>query len=498
MWVTQALQIIPPLILVPYLLHSLGESGYGVYVLVWSLVMSIDQLQTSLQSGVVKYSAGFLAQGRIDQVNKVVSSSLVFSILLAIIACAGTLVLSLLYKDPSGQIKSALAIVAIMILFIIPLTPYLAVIQSRQRYYVGAIAGTISRYLSLAVVLIWFKWENPSVRALLIIMASLLFFSKLSQVPVAYRLVSGLRNDLSLSNRKDFRLIFTFGSSIVLASLCLVLNSTGVQWLMDTLASTTFVAHLAIMLTPGLLMSQILGAVTITVMPATSAYEATGNQRMLQEMLIRGTRYTMILVLAGFFAASLLMKNVLLLWVGSDYAFLAPYAVALFASNSLMQAGSISHHMLKGTGKLRVVVGIYFLGLVIVPVGLIFTVFQIWRDPYIAVTGGLIAGHLVCGILNNVFCARAVKTSLWNFFMRAYIHPLVVAGLICPIVLGILTICRIDGIIGLAFVAALAILLFFIGCFVLIATTEERNQVRKMIQFLKIKTSAILSSKLVS
>ncbi len=70
------LLLVPQLILVPYLIATIGETGYGVYALVWSLLLGIDQLLQSLQSGVVKYSAGFLAEGRIDDVNRVVSSAL--------------------------------------------------------------------------------------------------------------------------------------------------------------------------------------------------------------------------------------------------------------------------------------------------------------------------------------------------------------------------------------------------------------------------------------
>ena len=108
MWATRVFLLVPQLILVPYLIGTIGESGYGVYALVWSLMMSIEQLQLSLQQGVVKYSAGFLAQGRMDEVNKVVSTSFVYSILLAVVACAGTLVAAAFYKDPTGQIGSTL------------------------------------------------------------------------------------------------------------------------------------------------------------------------------------------------------------------------------------------------------------------------------------------------------------------------------------------------------------------------------------------------------
>jgi len=98
MWLSQALAVIPPLILVPYLIKTIGEVGYGVYALTWSLVMSIDQLERSLQSGVVKYSAGFLTKGLTDEVNKVISSSFVYSIFLAIIASIAVIIAAYFYN----------------------------------------------------------------------------------------------------------------------------------------------------------------------------------------------------------------------------------------------------------------------------------------------------------------------------------------------------------------------------------------------------------------
>jgi O-antigen/teichoic acid export membrane protein len=57
-WASQVLQMVPQVILVPYLIRTIGEAGYGVYVLIWSLLMSVDQLEQSLQQGVIKYSIG--------------------------------------------------------------------------------------------------------------------------------------------------------------------------------------------------------------------------------------------------------------------------------------------------------------------------------------------------------------------------------------------------------------------------------------------------------
>jgi len=486
-WVARILLLFPQLILLPYLIGTIGESGYGVYALIWSLMMSIEQLHSSLQSGVVKYSAAFLAQGRTGEVNKVVSSSFVYSLLLAVLACVGTLIVAVVYNDPSGQISTALYVVGLMILFIFPLTPYIAVIQSHQLYYVGAIAETVSKYIGLLAVVIWFSIVRPSVEALIIIMAIILFLSRLAQIPFAYRLLPGLRNRLRLFDRTSFRLIATFGATMILISICLAVNSTGIRWLMDSLVSTSFVTHLVIMLMPGLLLSQIIGAMTITIMPATSAYEATGNQRMLQELLIRGMRYTMILVLAGLFVAGLLMRNLLSIWLGPNYVFLAPYALVLFASMSFMISTSVAHHMLKGMGKLKVVVFIYGFGFVIVPIGLLLIIFQIWHDPYIAVVVGLAMGYLVCGFLQMGFCTKIIHVDLHSVLIRVYAQPVIVAIAVCVVIISIITISGIDYLFERICISALAILLFFSGCYAIIATTTERQQVKGVIQLAKRK-----------
>ena len=318
-------------------------------------------------------------------------------------------------------------------------------------------------------------------------MAGILFISRLIQVPVAYRLVPGLRNYPRLFDRESFRLVAAFGAATVLASLCLVVNSTGIRWLMDALVSAAFVAHLAIMLMPGLLLSQVIEAVTITVMPATSAYHATGDQRMLQELLIRGVRYTTILGMVGLLTAGLLMKSILSIWVGVPYVFLAPFAFALFASMAFLLSTSIAHHMLKGMGALRIVVLIYSSGLVVVPIGLIIAVFDISGDPYIAVTIALATGHLLTGALNVGFCGRMIHVDLFRLAARAYIQPSMVMVAVCLLAIGIVTIGDIDGLVGRICIAMFATLVYFVGCYLIIFSELERQQANEIVQLIKHK-----------
>lgn len=487
MWGAQVLSLLPPLILVPYLLGTIGEIGYGIYALVWSLLASIEQLQRSLQSGVVKYSAGFLAVEERGNVNRVVSSSFVYSVILAIVFCAGIIVTGVFSNDPSGQMGPVLVVVGIMCLFIFPLTPYIAVIQSRQKYFVGAIAETGSKYISLLVVMMWFHMVGPSVTSLIVIMVLMMFVARLVQVPVAYRLVPGLKIQPHLFTSKFFKMICAFGASTVLASLCLVINSTGVRWLMGSLVSTSFVAHLAIMLMPVMLLSQIISAMTITAMPATSAYVATGNQSKLQELLIRGMRYTTLLILSGLIVAGFFMQNVVSVWVGSEYEFLAPYTMVLLICNAFMLSTSIGHHMLKGLGKLRAVIYIYAFGLVIVPIGLILALFHFFKDPYVAVTFGLSAGYLVCGFLHIVYCTKLLHVTLRKLLILVYVKPLIVAMLVYLILLGVVAVAGINGLVGRAGISLFAFLLFFGSCWIFITTEDERIQAEEVMKWIRDK-----------
>jgi O-antigen/teichoic acid export membrane protein len=453
-------------------------------------MMSIDQLERSLQSGVVKYCAGFLAQGRTEEVNSTVSSSLIYSILLAVLGCCGVLVASILYKDSTGQVTSALLVVGILLLLIIPLTPYIAVIQSRQRYYLSAIADVISKYIGLATILLWFSLVSPSVYALIVIMVVMLFLSRFIQVPMAYKLVPSLRINPSLFEIKSFRLIAIFGASTVLASACLAFNSTGIRWMMNYLESTAFVTHLAIMLMPGLLLSYLIGAMVITIMPATSAYSAMNNQLILQELMVRGMRYITIFALSVLLVFGLTIKSVISFWVGPEYGFLIPYTLMLLTSVAFLEVTSVSHHMLKGMDRLKVVIYIYFVGLVIVPFMSIIILFWLTKDPYLSVCLGLVSGNFATGILQTIICANIVKSNLKKLILQVFIHPVCIAIVVAIIAYYIESLLTSEHIAGEIIATMLSIILFLGGSYIFITSSDEK---RWIVNILEIASRKILS-----
>ncbi len=493
-WVSQALSFVPQLIMVPYLIKKLGENGYGMYVLVWSLFTSIEQFEKSLQSGSVKYCAEHFARQDMTAVNKTISSAFIYALLLAFVAGFGVFAAGAFYTEGDAAVQNSLRVLAVMLLLIIPITPYIAVIQSRQNYYVGAIAEMAAKYLALAMVVIWFHWTEPAIESLVIIMAGTLLASKATQAVVAHRLIPGLRNSPRLADRATFIKVATFGGGIVIASFCLAANSTGVRWLAGVLISASFVGHLAIMLMPALLTGQILGALTVTVMPAASGFQVRGDDLGQRQLLQRGTRYIVILGLCLLLAGSCLMAGALRFWVGAAYEFLESYAIVLLAGGIFMACTSVAHHMLKGLGMVITVIYIYATSLVLVPFSIILILLHLDTDPYWTITCGLVAGQFVCGIWQLLICAKKIGVEFRGLMYKSFVKPGGMATLAVLPLAG----ARLWGgdSVGIDILAAVATSsIFCVSAYYVLLSKQEKSDIRSLMHKSMLKLTARLPRK---
>jgi O-antigen/teichoic acid export membrane protein len=490
-WGTTVLQVLPPLILVPFLVRSLGDSGYGQYALIWSLLVAIEQLEISLQSGGIKYGAAFLAQDRIGDLNRVLSSTSVFSMALGTLAGLAVIATALVGYSHTPEMKISLVIVGAMMFIRVPTTPYLGIIRTKQLHYIVSLSSIAAQYSGLLLVVLWFKLAHPSVEALIAISAGTILVSRLALVPVAYRLVPGLENRPRFFDWEIFRYILAFGAVTVFAALCLIVNSTGMRWMAGLLVSTSFVAHLAIFLMPGNMVSQVVQAMTVTVMPAASAYQATDNTEMLQELLLKTTRYIVVLVAAVIVAAILIVRPVLRLWVGPAYEFLDVYVLINLAGVAILLSTSCAHQMLKGIGRLRQVLVAYVIGLAIVPTASFLALFLTLKAPYAAVSVALLLGNITAAVLQMRACAKAVRLDGIRLVLRGYLQPLIPAAASLALVLVVKTLAGWNGTVARLGLATVGVALLFGMFYFLVAGGDERRQFLDFAQMVRGRLSGI-------
>ncbi len=91
----------------PYLIHKLGNEGYGVWVLAFGLIENYWLFDLGLRSATVKYSAEYRATNDFDRINEVINTGVAFFAVLATLLMAGTWIISY-YIDRLFNVSPAL------------------------------------------------------------------------------------------------------------------------------------------------------------------------------------------------------------------------------------------------------------------------------------------------------------------------------------------------------------------------------------------------------
>ena len=481
-WLTRFLRYIPELLLVPFIIKNIGAEAFGVYVLSWSILTAMERVQVPVTSAVVKYSANYLSNNNIPEVNRIVSTAFSIAALIAAITSLSVLIVAFISPDllhhDSQRFKEltfyCLLTVAGTIIASYPLMPFVGIIYARQRHDLFFLLDTAAAYLKAFLVVLWFTLAEPSTVALILITGLAFFLPRLVMALRAERAVPGLKIQIKSIDAYHFRLIFSFAGVLFLASLCYIVNFTGIKWIMGIIASTAFVAHLEIILIPSRVVGQITHGMTLTVMPAASKLDALGDNKTLNELFIRGTRYIFILIMLEIIAASLLLKPVLLLWMGGGFMFLHKYLFLFFCFNAVYTMGYCANQILRGSGKLRAVFWNSLIGQALVPVAATLLLYGLTQDPYWSAAIGLSAGAIVYGPAQVVSCQMALGTSRRDLLQRAFVQPIMIGA---PFFLCGLFISLQSGGLDLfpgVLACCLAALLFLAAFYFIFATADEK------------------------
>ena len=481
--VTRALRFLPELVLLPFVIHRLGDEAYGIYVLAWSLIVALNRVGDPIHSAIVKYNASYVIKERIEEINGLISTAFVFSVIIAVIACITVITLALFcphylgISDPKliRLYIIAFIIIGITILIAFPMMPYVGAMYSIQRHDIFFISDTISSYIKAIVIVFWFMAVGPSITVLIVICGVTFIIPRAIMIVLTYRYFPGMKNRIQFCNWATFQTIFSFAGVLLLASICYVINFTGIKWTMGLLVSAAFITHLEIILIPSRYLGQIAHAMTLTVMPAASKYDATGNTKQLQELFVRGTRYISLILIPIIIGAIFIMEPVIRLWLGSEYKFLTKYILILLCSSAAQNTAYCANQMLRGIGKINIVLVNSIIGQAVLPAAIAIAIFKLTGDPYWAVTIGLSAGVIIYGTMQVGFCVNIFKMSFIDILVKSYIQPLAIAIPLFIMALLVVLYLHLTELPALIIVSFATIALYLLLFYKKFATQKERE-----------------------
>src|SRR5256885_2072664 len=143
-WFSLGINIVTGIFLSPFILHHLGDTAFGVWVLIFSVTGYYGLFDLGIRSSVVRYVAKFTATNEDEELAKVVNTSLFSYSCIGLAALLLTLVLSMnvdhiFRKVPAEMMPTArllMLMVGTSVAINFPLGVFGGFLEGLQRFYI--------------------------------------------------------------------------------------------------------------------------------------------------------------------------------------------------------------------------------------------------------------------------------------------------------------------------------------------------------------------------
>jgi O-antigen/teichoic acid export membrane protein len=330
----------------PFVVHHLGNSAYGLWVLIGSLTGYLGLLDLGVRGAVTRYVAKFYAQSNHQEASRVVSTALLIFLLAGMLAIAVSLTVAIflasLFRVPEAY-ESTARLVLVLLGFNVAVSlvsgVFGGVLVGLQRFdLVNAIEIVSALFRAVAVVVA--LSAGKGLLALAFIHLALAVATTLVYAWTDFRLYPELEFRLGKYDRQHLKLIFSFSAYAFLLQVSFLLisytDSVVIGIFLPVSAVTFFViAGNLITYSRGLI-----SGISTTMTPLTSALETQGHKGELQRVVLKGTRYTTLIILPIALTFLLRGTSFIALWMGPEYAGLSGRVLWILTLALVFAAGN--------------------------------------------------------------------------------------------------------------------------------------------------------------
>jgi len=324
-WATLGVEAILAFILTPIIIYHLGQAGYGVWVIIGSIIGYYGFLDLGVASAVMRYVARFSGEGDEREVKKIVSTAFAFFITIGVSIVVGTFLLSdVLAKFidvPQQGLENfslAIEILALSMAIRFAVSVFKITLIAHEMFMITNIVVTTSNLIraGLTFSFLYYGW------GLLGVALSHLITVLLTEgvyVICCFRYISKFRIEIkSIDKGVLYKLVSFGGVTTVIAitdTIRLNIDSLIIAKFVDMSAVGVFaVASLLVRYFVRLVVSA-MGVIT----PRFAKLDKLGDKKELSLLFLRSL---FICSLITFLLAAILISfggDFLMLWVGHDF-----------------------------------------------------------------------------------------------------------------------------------------------------------------------------------
>lgn len=424
--------------MLPFNVAHLGQSAYGLWVLVASITVYFSMFDMGYGVAQVKFAAKYRAQGDVNALNEIASTMFCMFSGVGLLTFLAAVVIALnlenLFELTPVQVRTGQIVFLFISAYVslgFPFSVFGGIVNGFQRQYLnGAVAFVTAIVVALVNVAVLLA--GYGLPELVAATTGVRILSYLAYALNAYRVFPELRIRPRLFNRDRLREVTGFSVFILIIDLANKLNYSTDTIVLGVFMGTAAVAVWAVAQRLIEIVQRITDQLNAVLFPVVVDSSTVERVDKLQKILIQGTRLSLAMVVPLATVLGLTARPLVMLWVGPNFEGSVNVIYILSIVVALRVGNATSTVILKGSG-LHKILAISNLSMAIS--NLVLSVLLVRWYGLIGVAIGTLIPMVVFSMFVVVPAAcRRVKLSRWTLF-RQSIWPavwpaLVMAGFI--------------------------------------------------------------------
>lgn len=345
--------------MLPFNVAHLGQSAYGLWVLVASITVYFSMLDMGYGVAQVRFAAKYRAQGDVNALNEIASTMFcVFSgigLLAFLVATVIALNLDHFFHLTPVQVRTGQIVFLFISAYVslsFPFSVFGGIVNGFQRQYLnGAVAFVTAIVVALVNVAVLLA--GYGLPELVAATTGVRILSYLAYALNAYRVFPALRIRLRYFNRDRLREVTGFSVFILIIDLANKLNYSTDTIVTGIFLGTAAVAVWAVAQRLIEIVQRITDQLNAVLFPVVVDSSTVERVDRLQKILIQGTRLSLAMVVPLATVLGLTARPLVLAWVGPNFEASINIIHILCVVVALRVGNATSTVVLKGSGLHR-------------------------------------------------------------------------------------------------------------------------------------------------
>jgi len=426
-WLCLLVHAVVSFFLSPFVLHRVGDAGFSVWVLVFSLTGYFGLLDLGIRSAIIRFVAHNAATGDEDELRRCLATSLGFYSMVAVVILLLTGVgwyrLLSLFKIPVSLLPTArllLLMVGVSVALTFPLSVFAGALEGLQKFArVQFTQGAATVLRGVGVALALAQGGGLITIGLITVVANLAGYFVL--MCVAYRRLPFALNMRDVDPR-IFKTMLQHGAFAFIIVLAEKLRFQSDAVVIGIFLSSTAITFYAIASKLVEYSTYAVRSMAQIFTPMASEFHATGDQEQLRRVLLAGNRACALVVFPLVAILVLLGRSIIEIWVGPKYASSYLVLILLIVPKGLYLAQSASTRILLGTGRHQMLAWVLLLE------GTVNVLLSITLLPHFGIVGVALGTAVPLACTSLIFLpwhvSRRLGVPLKMFLKNTYLPPL--------------------------------------------------------------------------